>query len=110
MTEILIGFLGCGGLALIVTFFMKWQRGDKSGILEEVHKVKQKFEIDKIKDVVKEQEVLSVNIKEKESLSKESVEKIKDIQKKAAKEVEEILKDDNIKRIHDQIDSDWEDL
>ena len=53
---------------------------------------------------------MKISITAKEKISKESVNKIKDIQKKAVEDIENVLKEENIGRIHEEINNDWEEL
>ncbi len=107
---ILMGAAGCGGIAVIVYFFVSGASSKKGDIMNALHKLFQKKGQENIDAIEEKQSKVKVSIEQKEKLAEESKERIKDIQKKAAEEIEEVLKKDRIDTIHDEIDRDWEDL
>lgn len=108
-TSILGLLAGCGLLAGIA-FWWSSSRGDSSKESGIVHGLKQALGKEKVAKIEEKQKVVAVNIEEKEKLSRESVKKIKEIQKNATKEINSILVEDNLARIGDEIDEDWEEL
>jgi len=109
ISTVVIGFLGCGGLAAI-TYFLTSRGGKKSDIINAVHEITQKIGQEKIEKIVELQKPIEVTIKEKEKISEETKTKIKNIQEKASTEIKEILKETNVKKIHMVIEEEWEDL
>jgi high-affinity K+ transport system ATPase subunit B len=106
----IIGLLaGCGALAFLA-FWWSSRSGSKSKGKGIVHGLKQALGQKEVELIEEKQKVVAVNIREKEKLSGESVKKIKEIQKKATEEIEDILHEDSIAKIADEIDKDWEDL
>jgi len=106
----LLGLLvGCGALAGIAYWWSSSRGSDSkdSGIL---HGLKQALGKKEVEIIEEKQKVVAVNIEDKEKLGRESVKKIKEIQKKATKEINSILVEDNLARIGDEIDDDWEEL
>lgn len=108
-TSILSLLAGCGVLAGIAFWWSSKRGGDskEGGIL---HGLKQALGQKEVEIIEEKQKVVAVNIEDKEKLGRESVKKIKDIQKKATEEINTILVEDNLARIGDEIDDDWEDL
>jgi len=102
--------LGIGGGLGVAYFFYTWGSGGKVNILAKVHKIFQKKKVEEIVGIEKKQNVIKTEIATKEKISKQSQEKIKTIQKKAADEIEEVLKKENVSDIHKSITSDWEDI
>lgn len=108
-STVLLGFLGCGGIAGII-WYISSIFNKKSDILSAVHGITQSVNIDKIKDIVADQAKVKVAIDNKEKLTVDSVAKIKEIQKKASNDIEQILKENRIDVINKEIDNDWEDI
>lgn len=106
---VLYGFLGCGGLATVAWLLSSFL-GKKSSILEAVHKITQKTAQESIKGVEEEQVVLETTINTKEKTSKDIVERIEIIQKNATREIQEVLKHGNLAKIHQEVDTEWENL
>lgn len=107
-----IAIFGLGGVALFggVMMFIQKFMGKRSEKREIAHNaVQEKIQQD-IKKVTKEQEVIQKQLVQAEEASVESKEKIKKIARKAAVEMNKVLKEDSIAKIDDQIDSDWESL
>ena len=107
MDTILFGFGGCAFLGLI-GFFLTSGKG--SAILNSVHQVIQdkfKKNIDKVES---QQVVIKSNISNKEQIDIETKEKIKEIQKKASVEIQEVLKEKNLSKIAEEIDKEWENI
>ena len=102
--------LGIGGGLGVAYFFYAWGSGGKVNVLAKVHKIFQKKKVEEIKGIEKKQNVIRTEIATKEKVSKESKKKIEDIQDKIVKEIEEVLKEDNVENIHKSITNDWEDI
>jgi flagellar biosynthesis component FlhA len=96
-----------GGLWLLIQKLTSGKSSDKRSV---VHKIKQAVTQKKIEEVTKEQEVIVKQLKQAEQASEDSKEKIKKIVRKAAVEMNTILKEDSIAKIDDNIDDDWEKL
>jgi len=109
VTTILILFGGCGVIAFIANWFTS-RGGNKSNIMNAVHKLTQKIGMDKVDKLEANQNVLKTEIEIKESVAEETRIKIGKIQENAAAEINEVLKEDNITKIHTVIDSEWGDL
>lgn len=107
-----IAIYGLGGVALFSGIMMLIQKfmGKKSETRKIAHTTKQEILKEDLEKISKEQEVIQKQLKQAEVASEESKEKIKVIARKAAVEMNKILKEDTIARIDDQIDSDWENL
>jgi hypothetical protein len=100
---------GCGILAALAMWLTG--RGDKkSNILKALHEATQDKGKKELEVIEKKQRVVEVDIKAREELAEESRSKIKDIQKKAATEINEVLLEDSLLKIQDEIDRDWDDL
>jgi len=110
MNTILIGLAGAGGLALIFTLYSQFMNGDKSKFLNILSKFKQKEVLKEISTLNEKQKIIGNDIKNKEKLSKESVEKIKVIQKEASKDINKILNEENLVNTDKEIDKLWEDI
>ena len=109
ISTIALGFLGCGGLAAIV-YFITSRSGGKSKIMEAVHKITQKIGQEKIDEIEEKQNKIKTEIEIKENVAEDVKTKIEKIQENAANEINEVLKENNISRIHTIVDSEWEDL
>jgi len=93
MKTIIYGFLGCGTLATL-GFFISQFLGKKSNIQSIIHSVTQKIGKDNIQKIEEKQKPLIKKIENSEKLTENTKEKIKEIKKKANKEIVEILNDD----------------
>jgi galactokinase/mevalonate kinase-like predicted kinase len=82
----------------------------KIKVKEITHKTKQQVLKEDLEEVTKEQEVIAKQLKQAEQASEESKQKVKTIARKAAVEMNKVLKEDSIAKIDAQIDSDWDDL
>lgn len=107
--NIIYGILGCGGISFLA-FFLSSKIGTKSKVLEAIHNLMNKQRETKIKEIEKDENVIKVKLKNSEQVSKVAKNKIKSIQKKAVKEIENILKENKISNISKEINSDWEDI
>ena len=107
--NIILGILSCGGVGFLA-FFLTSKIGAKTQVMEAVHNLTQKQKEDKINNINKSQVPLRVKIDENEKLSKKTVKKIKSIQEKASKEIEEILKEEKIEKINLEVDTLWEEI
>ena len=109
-----IGVIGLGTVGvvgLLMLLMQKVTKKSKKDIEKETrHTVKQEQTQEKIKIITKEQQVLSEQVEVAEQAADESKAKIKEIIKKASKEITETLKQDKIVTIDKQIEEDWEDL
>jgi len=107
--------LGLGGVAVVgalAIFLPKLMgRSKKNKILDQFKKdEKQKQLQAEVKEISKEQEVIAAQIKASEHASEETKAKVKKKLQKAAAEIQETLKEDNLAAIDSQIDEDWKDL
>ena len=107
--SVLYGFLGCGGLAALGIIWTQVS-GRKGKIRDILHKITQKASMEKIDVLEKEQSGIEIKIRAKEKVAKESKKRIERIQEKAAEDIEKILKENKISKIHRRIDTQWEDL
>jgi len=103
---VLIGFIGCGGLAAIA-YFVSSYFGNKSNILEAVHKIKQKIGVDKIKELEEKEKVIVSVIKDKEIISEETKEKIEVIKEKANEDIKIILAEESFVELSKEEDELW---
>lgn len=95
METLLIGFLGCGGLAGLAFLFMNIMgKGKKSDILNAVHKVKQENKLREIKKIDKKQNAIRVEIKKNEQVAENTKKRVKRIQEAAAAKINEVLSED----------------
>jgi len=106
---IVLGFVGMGGIAAIV-YFLTSRSGGKSNIMEAVHSITQKIGQEKIKEEEDKKHKITTEIEIKEEVAEEVKVKINKIQEEAASKINEVLKENNISRIHTIIDSEWGDL
>jgi len=106
----IVGLLaGCGVLAAIAYWWSS--KSDKKGdIRNAVGAIFKKKTEAQIRDAEEKQKVVVAEIEKSEKLSEESKTKIKEIQKKAAKEIGVILKEESIAKIDEDIDKSWDDL
>lgn len=103
---------GLGGVAVVgalAIFLPKLLgRSKKSKLLDEFKKnAKQEKLQAEVKEITKEQKVLEAQIKASEHASEETKTEIKKKLQKAAVEIQETLKKDNLAAIDDEIDEDW---
>jgi hypothetical protein len=107
---ILMGLGGVGIIGVLAIFLPKLLgRSKKSKILDQFKKdEKQKRLQDEVKVISKEQKVIAAQIEASEHASEETKVKIKKKLQKAAIEIQETLKEDNLSAIDSQIDEDWE--
>lgn len=106
---------GLGGVAVVgalAIFLPKLMgRSKKSKLLDTFKKdAKQEKLQAEVKEISKEQKVIAAQIEASEHASEETKVKIKEKLQKAAVEIQETLKQDNLAAIDDQIDEDWKDL
>lgn len=103
---------GLGGTAVFsgaLLLIHKWL-GRKSAQKEAEHKVSQAVTEEKINEATEEQKVITKKLQQAETASEESKKKVKDIARKAAIQMHNILKQDSIAKIDDEIGSDWGNL
>ncbi len=100
---------GIGGVAFIANWFTS-RSGNKSGIMEAVHKITQKLGMEKIQKIEGKQNTIKTSIEVNESIAEATKIKITAIQENAAAEINAVLKADNISKIHTVIDTEWEDI
>jgi len=91
----LFSFGGLAGLALLVSNYM----GGSFKITDVLHKLFQKKGQDNILEIEQKQETVMKKVMESEKIAEETKSKIKDIRKKANKEIVEILQKDNVEEI-----------
>lgn len=106
---IFILFGGIGAVAFIANWFTS-RSGGKSDIMEAVHKITQKIGQEKIDKIEGDQNKIKTEITIKEDIAEATKIKITKIQETAAAEINGVLKEDNIGRIHIIIDNEWENL
>jgi galactokinase/mevalonate kinase-like predicted kinase len=83
-------------------------RSKKSKLLDQFKKdEKQKQLQEEVINITKEQKVIAAQLKASEHASEETKTKIKEKLQKAAVEIQETLKKDNLAAIDEQIDEDW---
>ena len=104
-STVLLGFLGCGGVAALVYFASSLLGKKSSNMLESVFQGKG---IENLQGIEGDQKLLAKKIGDQEKISVQAQERIKTIQKKASTEIEEVLKNDSISSIQDSIDNDWD--
>jgi hypothetical protein len=100
--------IGAGGLIAFIGLFIT--SGKSSNMLKTITDIFRKGKEEKIDAIEDHQKTVEVNIKEKEKLAVESRKKIIEIQKSATKEIEDIVKEDNLARLDQEINEEWEDL
>lgn len=108
-STVVMSIIGIGGLSFIA-YYLTSKGTEGINIREAVHGLTQKLGQEKVNKIEEKQTVVKVEIENKEKLATESKEKIKEIQKKASEEIAEVLKQDNIAKIQDQIDEDWDEI
>jgi len=109
---ILYGLGAVGIVGALAIFLPKLMgRSKKSKLLDTFKKdAKQEKLQAEVKEITKEQKVIAAQIEASEHASEETKIKIKEKLQKAAVEIQETLKQDNLAAIDDQIDEDWKDL
>jgi hypothetical protein len=100
---------GCGLIAALVWFFIS-RSGGKSDVLEAVTKLKQKLGLAEIDKIETNQNKIKIEIEIKEDLSEAAKTKISKIQENAVTEINNVLKENNISKIHTTVVADWENL
>jgi hypothetical protein len=110
MNTIVYGFLGCGGIAVIAYTITQFLGKDYS--LSDIG--------DRLKQILPQRKISEVNTKivknilpsivKEEKIAEETKSKIIEIQKKAAVEITEILKQGDIEKIHKEIEKEWADI
>jgi len=91
----LFSFGGLAGIALLVSNYM----GGSFKITDIIHKLFQKKGQENIAAIEEKQETVMEKVMESEKVAEETKSKIKDIRKKANKEIVEILQKDNVEEI-----------
>jgi len=109
---ILYGLGAVGIVGALAIFLPKLMgRSKKSKLLDTFKKdAKQEKLQAEVKEITKEQKVIAAQIEASEHASEATKVKIKEKLQKAAVEIQETLKQDNLAAIDDQIDEDWKDL
>jgi len=98
-----------GGLAIFLPKILGGSK--KSKLLDEFKKDAEQEKLQtEVKEISKEQQVIAAQIKASENASEETKTEIKKKLQKAAVEIQETLKKDNLSAIDKQIDEDWKDL
>ena len=107
-----IAVFGLGGAAIFGGAMLLFRRfTEKGGITRAaLHKAFQSKKQEEIKEVTKKQEVLNKQLEMAEQASEDSKKRINEIAKKAAVEINQVLKEDSIAKIDEEIDKDWDDL
>lgn len=106
---------GLGGVAVVgalAIFLPKLMgRSKKSKLLDQFKKdAKQEKLQTEVKEITKEQKVIAAQVEASEHASEETKKVIQEKLQKAAVEIQETLKKDNLAAIDAQIDEDWEGL
>jgi succinate dehydrogenase/fumarate reductase flavoprotein subunit len=91
----LFSFGGLAGVALLVSQYF----GGSFKIADILHKFKQKKGQENILEIEKKQDTVMKKVMESEKVAEETKTKIKDIKKKANKDIVEILQKDNVEDI-----------
>ena len=109
---ILYGVGAVGLVGVLVIFLPKLLgRSKKSKLLDMFKKDQKQKELQaEVVEITKEQKVIADQLKVSEHASEETKEVIKKKLQKAAIEIQEVLKQDNLSAIDDQIDEDWKGL
>lgn len=107
LIKIILGFLGCGGLAALTYYATTQFRKSPTELINDLG---QKRKEEKIKKLTRKQEVIARQVKMAEGSSEESKKKVDQILKKAVKDVNRVLKEDNLEKIDQTINDEWEDL
>jgi galactokinase/mevalonate kinase-like predicted kinase len=107
-----IAIYGLGGAALaglIAIFLPKiLGRSDDTKLLDRFKKDQKQEQLQtEVKEITKEEQVIAAQIKASENTSEETKKKVKEKLQKAAVEIQEVLKKDNLSAIDSQIDEDW---
>ena len=111
--ETILYGLGAVGIVGALALFLPKLLGKskKRKLLDEFKKdAKQEKLQTEIKEITKEQKVIAAQIEASAHASEETKTKIKEKLQKAAVEIQETLKEDNLAAIDDQIDEDWKGL
>jgi len=91
----LFSFGGLAGIALLVSNYM----GGSFKITDVIHKLFQKEGQDNITEIENKQDTIMKKVMESEKVAEETKTKIKEIKKKANKEIVEALQKDNVEDI-----------
>jgi cell division septation protein DedD len=112
LNMIMYGLGSVGVVGLLAIFLPKLLGRSNNKKLLDVFKKDQKQEQlqTEVKEITKEQQVIAAQIKASENASEETKKVIKQKLQKAAVEIQETLKQDNLSAIDSQIDEDWKDL
>ena len=108
--ETILYGVGAVGLVGVLALFLPrlMGRSKKSKILDMFKKDQKQKELqEEVVNITKEQKVIAQQLKVSEHASEETKEVIKKKLQKAAIEIQETLKQDNLSAIDDQIDEDW---
>jgi hypothetical protein len=109
LSTVLMIFGGCGAVALISNWFVS-RSGEKSNLMQSVHNFTQKLGQGKVDKIEASQNTIKTEIEVKEDVAEATKIKITKIQENAAAEINEVLKADNITKIHTVIDTEWGDI
>jgi galactokinase/mevalonate kinase-like predicted kinase len=103
------GVAAIGALALFLPKLMGKSKKDK--LLDQFKKDAEQEKLQtEAKEISKEQQVIAAQIRASENASEETKTEIKKKLQKAAVEIQETLKKDNLAAIDEQIDEDWGNL
>lgn len=98
MQNLIIMLFSFGGLAIIALFVSNYM-GNSFKITDIIHKLFQKKKQENIIEVEKKQDNVMKKLMESEKVATETKKKIKNIKKKANKEIVKILQKDNVEDI-----------
>lgn len=105
-----LGSVGVFGLIYFIVNKFFSGSGSKKEFIESMMNKKIKEKREEIKNISKKEEIIVKQIRESEKQSEEVKKKIDEKFKQTAKEVEQILKENDLSKIDEQIDKEWDDL
>ena len=111
--EFILYGVGVAGLVGLATIFIPkiFGKSSKTKLLEKFQKDQKQKELEnEVREITKEEKVITEQLKASEHASEETKKVIKKKLQKAAVEIQETLKQDNLSAIDDQIEEDWKGL
>jgi len=108
--NILYIIIAGGFLGFFMTRILSSKVNIKTSILNALHKFKSKQMQGNLDVIESKQNTIKVKLTKDTNISEQTKDKIKVIQKKAAKDIEEILKEENISKIHQEVDKEWQNI
>lgn len=105
--KVFLGFVGCGGIASVIYWFMN--RGSKqSSIISALHKITQQQNIEAVQKIETQQTTLEQKIKDQQQVIQQTQQKIEEIKQQGSQEIVDVLKEESIEDIHNEITGDWD--